>query len=85
MWYGDTEIVVKSKCHRSMKKNEAAHSVKLTIATDLQTITGTCSCVAGAGGGCQHIIALLLLLAHCKQLGLSTLPEELSCTMTAQR
>ena len=68
-----------------MKKNEAAHSVKLTIATDLQTITGTCSCVAGAGGGCQHIIALLLLLAHCKQLGLSTLPEELSCTMTAQR
>ena len=48
-------------------------------------IEGKCSCVAGVGGFYQHAIGLLFYLAHCKQLELKSLPDDLTCTSLPQR
>ena len=68
-----------------MKKNETPHSLQVIIGMDLTTVSGKCSCVAGAGGICHHVVGLLFYLSHCKQLGLKSLPDDLTCTMMAQR
>ena len=83
--YGDSEAVVSVRCYRSMKKNEAPHSVQVMIGMQQTTVSGKCSCVAGAGGICHHVVGLLFYLAHCKQLGLNSLPDDLTCTMMSQR
>ena len=85
--YGDSEAVVSARCYRSMKKNEAPHSVEVPmIGMQQTTASGKCSCVAGAGGiNCHHVVGLLFYLAHCKQLGLNSLPDDLTCTMMSQR
>lgn len=41
--------------------------------------------MAGAGGFCHHFIGLLFYLAHLKQLGFKSVPDDLRCTMVAQR
>ena len=41
--------------------------------------------MAGAGGFCHHFIGLLFYLAHLKQLGFKSVPDDLTCTMVAQR
>ena len=46
---------------------------------------GKCSCVAGAGGFCHHFIGLLSYLAQLNQLGIKSVPVDLTCTMVAQR
>ncbi|CAH3106696.1 unnamed protein product [Pocillopora meandrina] len=43
-----------------------------------------CSCIAGAGGYCHHVIGLLYYLALLKQLRHRTLPNELTCTSMKQ-
>jgi len=83
--YGDSEAVVSARCYRSMKKNEAPHSLQVIIGMQQTTVSGKCSCVAGAGGICHHVVGLLFYLAHCKQLGLNSLPDDLTCTMMSQR
>jgi len=70
-----------------MRKSEPPHSleVKVKLHGLSKSISGKCSCVAGAGGFCHHIIGLLFYLAHCKQLGLTSLPDDLTCTSMVQR
>ena len=68
-----------------MKKNETPHSLQVIIGIDQTTVSGKCSCVAGAGGICHHVVGLLFYLSHCKQLGLKSLPDDLTCTMMAER
>ena len=74
-----------AKCFRSMKKNESPHSLEVTVSMDKAVSGARCSCVAGASGYCHHKIGLLFYVAHCKQLGLKALPDELTCTSMPQR
>ena len=74
-----------ARCYRSMKKNETAHSLQVIIGMDQTTVSGKCSCVAGVGGICHHVVGHLFYLSHFKQLGLKSLPDDLTCTMMAQR
>ena len=78
--------IVKRKCFRSMKKSEPPHklTMKVTLRDNL-CIEGKCSCVAGVGGFCQHAVGLMFYLAHCKQLELKSLPDDLTCTILPQR
>ena len=48
------------------------------------SLFGRCSCVAGAGGYCHHVIGLLYYLALVKLLRHHTLPDELTCTSMKQ-
>ena len=74
------------KCFRSMKKSEPPHSLEVKVKSGAtKTITAKCSCVAGMSGYCHHVIGLLFYLAHCKQLGLKSLPDDLTCTSMQQR
>ena len=68
-----------------MKRNETPHSLQVIIGMDETTVSGKCSCVAGAGGICHHVVGLLFYLSHCKQLGLKSLPDDLTCTMMVER
>jgi len=61
--YGDSEAVVSTRRCRSMKKNEAPHSLQVIIGMQQKTVSGKCSCVAGAGGICHHVVGLLYVLS----------------------
>ena len=74
--------VVSAICYRSMKKKETPHSLQVIIGMDQTTVSGKCSCVAGAGGICHHVVGLLFTCHTVSNLGL---PDDLTCTMMAQR
>ena len=82
--YGDLEAVVSARCYTSMKKNKAPHSLQVTIGMQQTTVSGKCSCVVGSGTICHHVVSLFFYLAHCKQLGLNSLPDDLTCTVMSQ-
>lgn len=85
MSYEQGSTNVTAKCHRSMRKSELPHQLHLIVEVDSKAISGKCSCVAGLGGYCNHMIGLLYYLAHCKQLGFSSLPDDLTCTSMKER
>ena len=60
---------ITAKCHRSMRKSELPHQLHLIVVVDSKAISGKCSCVAGLGGYCNHMIGRLYYLAHCKRGG----------------
>ena len=68
-----------------MRKNEPPLSLKVCIGLADKSLSGKCSCVAGVSGYCHHVIGLFYYLAHCKQLGLGSLPDDLTCTSMQQR
>ena len=85
MTYLPEKVRVTGKCFRSMRKNETPHILEIFVKLENKCITGKCSCVAGASGYCHHIIGLLFYMAHCKMVGLSSLPDDLTCTSIPQR
>ncbi|XP_031570411.1 uncharacterized protein LOC116304773 [Actinia tenebrosa] len=68
-----------------MKKNEPPHILQAKIKLTDCSASGRCSCVAGIGGYCHHVVGLLYYIAHCKQLGLRSVPDSLTCTSMPQR
>ena len=77
-------VKIASKCFCSMKKNEPPHSLEVSLSMADGSLSGRCSCVAGSGGYCHHVIELLYYLAILKQLGHRTLPDDLTCTSMTQ-
>ena len=76
---------VSSKCFRSVRKSEPPHILEVSSKTTDGSLFRRCSCIAGAGGYCHHVIGLLYYHALLKQLRHRTLPNELTCTsMTEQ-
>lgn len=47
--------------------------------------SGRCSSVAGVEGYCHHVVGLLYYMAPCKQRGLRSVPDALTCTSMPQR
>ena len=78
-------VKVTSKCFRSMRKSEPPHILQVSAKLNDGSLSGKCSCVAGAGGYCHHVIGLLYYMALLKQLGHRTVPDELTCTSMKQR
>lgn len=68
-----------------MKKNELPHSLKASIGLADKSLFGKCSCVAGLSGYSHHANGLFYYLAHSKQLGLGSHPNDLTCTSNQQR
>ncbi|KAG1658844.1 hypothetical protein GQR58_022766 [Nymphon striatum] len=83
--YLEDKVKVAGKCFRSMKKSEPPHILELFITlVNKDVANGKCSCVAGASGFCHHLIGLLFYMAHCKMYGLTTIPDDLTCTSMPQ-
>ena len=78
-------VKIASKCFCSMNKNETPHSLEVSSSMADSSLSGRCSCVAGSGGHCHHVIELLYYLALLKQLGHQTLPDDPTCTSMMQR
>ena len=68
-----------------MKKSEPPHNLEARINLVDCSTSGRCSCVAGVEGYCHHVVGLLYYMAHCKQLGLRSVPDALTCTSMPQR
>ena len=83
--WSDGEATVTARCHRSMKKNESPHSIRMIIPATVENWNGTCTCVAGAGGFCHHAVGLLFYLAHLSMSGNTVLPDEIASTSVPQR
>ena len=77
--------VISARCYRSMKKTEPPHDLEVRINRIDCSTSGRCSCVAGVEGYCHHVVGLLYYMAHCKQLGLRSVPDALTCTSMPQR
>ena len=50
-----------------------------------KVLKANCSCNAGAGGCCKHIAATLFQIHDFVELGLSTVPDDKSCTDVLQQ
>ena len=77
--------VISARCYRSMKKTEPPHDLEVRINRIDCSTSGRCSCMAGVEGYCHHVVGLLYYMAHCKQLGLRSVPDALTCTSMPQR
>lgn len=78
----DTDTAVRSKCYRSMKKNEQPHSLSVVF-NNTDVVKHQCSCAAGKGL-CHHVLGLLFTLAHYQMLKLKSVPPILSKTSKPQ-
>jgi hypothetical protein len=57
----------------------------VTLSSNGDVKRARCSCVAGAGGYCNHTIALLYLIDHTLKIGAQTFPEVGACTDNPQQ
>ncbi len=57
----------------------------VTLSSNGDVKHARCSCVAGAGGYCNHTIALLYLIDHTLKIGAETFPEVGACTDNPQQ
>ena len=74
---------LRSRCHASQQKR-VSYQQKLIISPSVgtygeQVIWAHCSCPAGIGGGCQHVVAVLFTIQMAKAKGEKLGPLE-SCT-----
>lgn len=81
----ESEVTVKARCYRSMKKNEQPYLQRIIFRKQDQpdVVSFSCSCAAGKGF-CHHIAGLLFQLSHFKMLGLNAIPPVLSKTSKPQ-
>lgn len=57
---------IRSKCCHIFRKNEPPHQLKLALCiVSGLVVDGTCSCVAGKAGSCNHTLALMFKCCKC--------------------
>ena len=50
-----------------------------------EVVYSNCTCKAGKGGQCKHIVALLFQVIEYKQLDMTEIPDHLTCTQLLQQ
>ena len=70
--------------------NAAMKNITYTVYVHLNEANGevvysNCTCKAGKGGQCKHIVALLFQVIEYKQLDLTEIPDHLTCTELLQQ
>jgi len=80
------QSLVKSRCYRSLRKNEEPHYLVLKLKSgDSGLVTQAhCSCKGGSGGHCNHVFALLYQLNDYSCLGYKDIPSDATCTSLPQ-
>ena len=73
-------MTVKAKGVRSMKQIEAPHTLSVTVDSECLVKSGRCSFVAGVGGHCNHVFALLYSIDHTLKLKPDSFPRSKTCT-----
>ena len=64
LWVSDNEyFFFQAKCCRSFRKNETSHELKISLCiVSGEVKIGTCTCVTGDSGYCNHVLALMFIL-----------------------
>lgn len=78
---------VKCKSFRSQSKSSEPHSLWVCLPLnkiECHPLKAYCTCVAGASGFCNHIVALLYQISHYSKSGTTTIPDDISKTSVAQ-
>ncbi len=77
-------FLVKVKVHASMKSCNYNVYIHLDQA-NADVIYAKCNCMAGQGGCCKHVAALLYTLVDYVNMDLEEIPLELTCTQKGQK
>lgn len=70
---------IKAVCSASYKK-ATYHKISCCLSTAAKVEYAYCSCVAGNGGFCNHVYALLKLVAQFALDKMKSIPELMPCT-----
>ena len=77
-------FLVKGTVKATMKSNTYIVYVHLNKATG-EVVYSNCTCPAGKGGKCKHVVALLFQIIEYKQLDLTEVPDDPTCTQLLQQ
>ena len=77
-------FLAKGCVNAAMKSNTYTVYVHLNQANG-DVIYSNCTCAAGKGGQCKHIVALLFQIIEYKQLDMTEIPDHLTCTQLLQQ
>ena len=82
----DGKTLIKSRCYRSLRKNEEPHHLAVEFKSGDRAVDAQahCSCKGGSGGHCNHIFALLFQLNDYSCLELKDIPSDVTCTSRPQ-
>ena len=77
-------FLVKGCINAAMKSNTYIVYVHLNQANG-EVVYSNCTCAAGEGGRCKHIVALLFQIIEYEQLDMTEIPDQLTCTQLLQQ
>jgi hypothetical protein len=79
-----TCFLVKDCVNAAMKNNVYTVYVHLDEANG-EVVHRNCTCTAGKGGQCKHVVALLFQVIEYKQLDITEIPDKPTCTQLLQQ
>ena len=79
-------LLFKANCFVSIRKTDNPRSLwaRISLQPPYNVPQGLCSCKAGQGGFCNHLVTLLFQVSHYSKSQLSTIQEEQSKTSQPQ-
>ena len=77
-------FLVKCSVNAAMRSNTYNVYVHLSE-DDGDVVYANCSCIAGKGGQCKHVVALLFQVIEYKQLDMTDIPDHPTCTQLLQQ
>ncbi|XP_060603848.1 uncharacterized protein LOC132756730 [Ruditapes philippinarum] len=84
---GDYGCAIYGKCHRSQRKNEKPHQLKVVMKDCNEEISITyanCTCPIGVSGSCGHVTGTLYQIAKFKHLKQRVIPADAASTSLPQ-
>ena len=80
----DASIVIRGHCFSSLKA-KATYVVYVILKKAGDVVSAKCKCVAGEGGACSHIAALLFYIEDIKRRDMQMLPSDRTVTDALQQ
>ena len=77
-------FLIKGTVNAAMKSNTYTVYVHLNEANG-EVVYSNCTCTAGKGGKCKHVVALLFQVIEYKQLDMTEIPDHTTCTQLLQQ
>ena len=77
-------FLIKASVNAAMKNMTYTVYVHLNEANG-EVVYSNCTCKAGKGGQCKHVVALLFQVIEYKQLDMTEVPDHLTCTELLQQ
>ena len=82
----DGRFFIRASWHRSLRKSETPHRIRLVISTEspYDVLGSSCTWVAGSVGFCNHAIPVMYLVPHYSMGNVKAIPDDVACTSLPQ-